>query len=82
VLSLRLIVVAGEVARGAEPSRFRVDGTLALALAGVAVVIGLVSTNYRGFLFDGYTVQWFPFEGQIDAAIELLKGGVRSLPRM
>src|SRR5581483_1473688 len=81
LLCLRLLVVA----RAAEPARLRADDTLTLSLAGLAVVLGLVSTNYRGFLFDGYTVQWFPFEEQwgsfLDLIINLLRGGARHLPR-
>jgi hypothetical protein len=66
---------------GATAGRLRLDGPLTLSLAGIAVVLGLCS-SYPGFLFDGYTVEWFPFGAKLDAALDLLTGGAQSLPRM
>jgi hypothetical protein len=51
----------------------RVDDPLMLALAAAAIVFGLTS-NYIGFLFDGYVVQWFPFDGQLRSLLELFEG--------
>jgi hypothetical protein len=46
----------------------------------VAIALGL-STNYERFLFDGYTVHWFPFEGQWRSAVELVRGNFTFMPR-
>jgi hypothetical protein len=59
----------------------RVDSPLVLTLAAVAMVLGLVSSNYDRFLFDGYATQWFPFQGQVDSLIELFKGHFTFVPR-
>ena len=59
----------------------RVESPLVLTLAAVAMVLGLVSSNYDRFLFDGYTTQWFPFQGQVDSLIELFKGHFTFVPR-
>jgi hypothetical protein len=59
----------------------RLGDSLTLSLGAVAVVCGLCS-NYVDFLFDGYLVQWYPFIGQLDGALELLRGHFRFIPRM
>jgi hypothetical protein len=58
----------------------RVDSPTVLTLAAVAIVLGLCSSNYDRFLFDGYSVQWFPFQGQVNSVIEVLKGHFTFLP--
>ena len=50
-----------------------------LTLAAAAIVCGLTS-NYYNFLFDGYVVQWFPFDGQLRALIELFQGNFTFMP--
>jgi hypothetical protein len=64
----------------AEPS-LRVQSPLTLTLAAVAIVLGLCSSNYSHFLFDGYSVQGYPFEGPVKSLIELFKGHFTFLPR-
>jgi hypothetical protein len=64
----------------AEPN-LRVESPLVLTLAAVAIVLGLCSSNYDRFLFDGYTTQWFPFQGQVNSLIELFKGHFTFMPR-
>ena len=51
-----------------------------LTLAAAAIVFGLTS-NYAGFLFDGYVVQWFPFDGQLRSLLELVRGNFHFMPR-
>jgi hypothetical protein len=65
----------------AEPN-LRVESPLVLTLAAVAIVLGLCSSNYDRFLFDGYSVQWFPFQGQVNSLIEIFKGHFTFLPRL
>jgi hypothetical protein len=65
----------------ADPAALRVDGPLTRVLAAAAIVAGLCGTNYLNFLFDGYVVQWFPFEHQLDSLIELFRGGFTFIPR-
>jgi hypothetical protein len=43
-----------------------------------AVILGLCA---RPDLFDGYVVQWFPFDGQWRSAVDLWKGGFHFIPR-
>jgi hypothetical protein len=62
-------------------SNLRVESPLVLTLAAVAIVLGLCSSNYDRFLFDGYSVQWFPFQGQVNSIIEIIKGHFTFLPR-
>jgi hypothetical protein len=62
-------------------SNLRVDSPLVLTLAAAAIVLGLCSSNYDRFLFDGYTTQWFPFQGQVNSLIELFKGHFTFVPR-
>lgn len=62
-------------------SDLRVESPLVLTLAAVAIVLGLCSSNYDRFLFDGYTTQWFPFQGQVNSLIELFKGHFTFMPR-
>ncbi len=58
----------------------RVDDPWMLTLAAAAIVFGLTS-NYAGFLFDGYVVQWFPFDGQLRSLLELVRGNFHFMPR-
>jgi hypothetical protein len=44
----------------------------------VALVLGLCSSTE---LFDGYVVQWFPFDGQWRSALELWRGHFHFIPR-
>jgi hypothetical protein len=37
--------------------------------------------NYGHFLFDGYSVQGYPFEGPVKSLIDLFKGHFTFLPR-
>ena len=50
-------------------------------LVRLAIVLGL-GTSYERFLFDGYVVHWFPFDGQWNAAVELVRGHFSFIPRM
>jgi hypothetical protein len=59
----------------------RVESPTVLTLAAIAIVLGLCSSSYDRFLFDGYSVQWFPFQGQVNSVIEVLKGHFTFLPR-
>jgi hypothetical protein len=85
IAALRLYFVApapaGAAAPGPnqDPRRYRVDGPWMLASAGAAIVIGLTA-NYPGFLFDGYVVQWFPFEGQLRSLLELFERHFTFIP--
>lgn len=63
-----------------RPTERRVPGPLVVTLAAAAVVLGLCSTNYFGFLFDGYQVQWFPFDVQLDSLFELIRGHFTFMP--
>jgi len=76
VLCLRLFFTA----RSAQPARHRLDDQLTLTLAGAATVVGLCGTNYAGYLFDGYTVQWFPFVDQLRDALEVVRHGLKRPP--
>ena len=71
IATLRLLFCAPGSA--VEARRPRVDDPLMLVLAAAAIVFGLTS-NYYGFLFDGYVVQWFPFDGQVRSLLELFQG--------
>jgi len=62
-------------------ANLRVESPFVLTLAAVAIVLGLCSSSYDRFLFDGYSVQWFPFQGQVNSLIELFKGHFTFLPR-
>lgn len=53
---------------------------LTCTLAAAAIVLGL-STNYPDFLFDGYVVQWFPFDAQLESFFGLLMNGEKFIPR-
>jgi hypothetical protein len=85
--ALRLFFVAAAVpgqglsdpGGGRDPRRYRVDGPWMLTLAAAAIVIGLTA-NYPGFLFDGYVVQWFPFDGQLRSLLELFHGHFTFIP--
>jgi hypothetical protein len=44
----------------------------------VALCLGLCASIE---LFDGYSVQWFPFDGQWRSALELWKGNFHFIPR-
>jgi hypothetical protein len=44
----------------------------------VALVLGLCANTE---LFDGYVVQWFPFEGQWRSALDLWRGHFHFIPR-
>jgi hypothetical protein len=81
--SIRLFFLSNMAgpAADAKVNRQRIDDPLTMTLAAVAIVTGLCS-NYAGFLFDGVVVQWFPFDGQLDSAIDLIKGGFNFIPRM
>jgi hypothetical protein len=63
----------------AEPS-LRVESPLTLTLAAVAIVLGLCSSNYTNFLFDGYRVQGYPFEEPVRSFVELVKGHFTFMP--
>jgi hypothetical protein len=76
VAALRLFFTA----RMPDGRRYRLDDPLTLSLAALAIVAGLC-TNYLNFLFDGYAIQWFPFDGLLDGAVELLKGHFTFIPR-
>jgi hypothetical protein len=65
---------------GAPAPPWRVDDPWMLTLAAAAIVFGLTS-NYTGFLFDGYVVQWFPFDGQLRSLLELVRGNFHFMPR-
>jgi hypothetical protein len=67
-------------ARAGSPTRSPLDSPLSLTLAAATVVLGLCSSNYTGFLFDGYLVKWFPFDTQLDSLLELLKGHFSFIP--
>ncbi|HET6149565.1 MAG TPA: hypothetical protein VFH68_18655 [Polyangia bacterium] len=86
IAALRLFFVApplrGHAAApgaGHDPRRYRVDGPWMLTLAGAAIAIGLTA-NYPGFLFDGYVVQWFPFDGQLRSLQELIRNHFTFVP--
>jgi hypothetical protein len=64
----------------AEPS-LRVESPLTLTLAAVAIVLGLCSSNYTNFLFDGHRVQGYPFEEPVKSFIDLVKGHFTFMPR-
>lgn len=77
IAGLRLFFTAH--APAPQRLRQRVDDPLMLTLAAAAIVCGLTS-NYYNFLFDGYVVQWFPFDGQLRALIELFQGNFTFMP--
>jgi len=86
IAALRLFFVAppphgGALAldAGHDPRRYRVDDPWMLTLAALAMVIGLTA-NYPGFLFDGYVVQWFPFDGQLRSLLELIHNHFTFVP--
>jgi hypothetical protein len=84
VAALRLFFVApgraGAAPAGGDPLRYRIATPGMLVLAGAAIVVGLTA-DYPGFLFDGYVVQWFPFDRQLRGFIELIRGGFTFMPR-
>jgi hypothetical protein len=65
----------------ASPAALRIDGPLTLVLASFVILTGLTGTTYDYFLFDGYTVQWYPFEHRWDGLLELLRGHFNFIPR-
>ncbi|MBN2576580.1 MAG: hypothetical protein JXP73_18595 [Deltaproteobacteria bacterium] len=75
----RLFFLAPQAAIDTEGKRHRIEDTPTLTFAAAAIVTGLC-TSYYGYLFDGYVVQWFPFVGQFESAIELVKGGFATIP--
>ena len=77
IATLRLFFTAP--ASEAERLRQRVDDPLMLTLAAAAIVFGLTS-NYFNFLFDGYVVQWFPFDGQLRSLMELFERNFTFMP--
>jgi hypothetical protein len=58
-----------------------VESPLTLTLAAVAIVLGLCSSNYTNFLFDGHRVQGYPFEEPVKSFIDLVKGHFTFMPR-
>jgi len=79
IAALRLFFVAPASDPGVDPRRYRVDGPWMLTLGGVAIAIGLAA-NYPGFLFDGYVVQWFPFDNQLRSLLELIHNDFTFIP--
>jgi len=77
--SIRLFFPAPTTTTDGVARSHRIDDRLTLTFATVAIVTGLC-TSYHGYLFDGYAVQWFPFIGQFDSAIDLVKGGFKTIP--
>jgi hypothetical protein len=77
--SIRLFFLAPATTRDAAETGHRIDDRLTLTFAALAIVTGLC-TSYQGYLFDGYTVQWFPFIRQFDSAIDLVKSGFNTIP--
>jgi hypothetical protein len=77
IAALRLFFVTREGA--GDVQRFRVDGPWMLTCAAAAIVVGLTA-NYVNFLFDGYVVQWFPFEAQLRALRELFQNHFTFIP--
>ncbi len=59
--------------------RSRIDDPWMITLAAAGIVCGLTS-NYNGFLFDGYVVRWFPFDTQWRSLLDLLHGKFTFLP--
>ena len=84
VAVLRLFFVAPAPARavpaGGAPGRYRIATPGMLVLAGAGIVVGLTA-DYPGFLFDGYVVQWFPFDRQLRGLVDLVRGGFTFMPR-
>jgi hypothetical protein len=79
IAALRLFFCAPGGAVGVQ--RPRLDDRWMLVLAAGAIVFALAS-NYYGFLFDGYVVQWFPFDSQLQSLVELFRGGFTFVPRL
>ncbi|HEY5281330.1 MAG TPA: hypothetical protein VIM14_00940 [Polyangia bacterium] len=77
--SIRLFFVAPATAGASPEAGHRIDDRLTLTFAALAIVTGLC-TSYQGYLFDGYTVQWFPFIRQFDSAFDLVKSGFNTIP--
>jgi len=77
IASLRLFFV-GPRADGAD---LAIKSPWLVVAAALAIVLGL-GTSYERFLFDGYVVHWFPFDGQWNAAVELVRGHFSFIPRM
>jgi len=77
--SIRLFFPAPGASTAAPGEGHRIDDPLTLTLAAMVVVLGLC-TSYFGYLFDGYLVRWFPFIDQFTSAIEVIKGGFRTIP--
>jgi hypothetical protein len=77
--SIRLFFVVPATTSDAAQTGHRIDDRLTLTFAALAIVTGLC-TSYQGYLFDGYAVQWFPFIGQFDSAIDLVKSGFKTIP--
>ena len=76
---IRLFFLAPHTASDTDGQRHRIEDTPTLTFAAVSIVTGLC-TSYQGFLFDGHVVQWFPFIGQFESAIDLVKGGFKVIP--
>jgi hypothetical protein len=77
--SIRLFFLAPTTTIENEGRGHRIDDPLTLTFAAIAIVTGLC-TSYHGYLFDGYVVQWFPFIGQFESAIDLIQGGFKTIP--
>jgi hypothetical protein len=75
VLTVRLYFDAG----APDARAHRIPSLLIPALAATAVVLGLC-TSYSRFLFDGYTVRWFPFRDRVQEAVELVRSGFSFRP--
>jgi hypothetical protein len=60
------------------PDRTRALTPWLWAAGLVALCLGLCASIE---LFDGYSVQWFPFDGQWRSALELWKGNFHFIPR-
>lgn len=58
----------------------RFDTWLDLTLAGVAVILGLATSNYWNFLFDGRVPQGYPFEEPLRQLIDLFKHNFTWIP--
>jgi hypothetical protein len=59
----------------------RIDDPWMLTGAAAVIVLGLTS-NYFNFLFDGYVVQWFPFDGPVLSLWDLVRGNFTFIPGM
>jgi hypothetical protein len=75
IMTLKLFFTA----RAPEPVAHRINEPFWLTVSAVAVVFGL-TTSYDLFLFDGYLVQWFPFDQRLKAFIWMIKDGFQTIP--